>query len=68
MSENYRFYAAQVQKNRIAARASTPVLREELTQLLLVVRRCEAIWAVEDRIERGLGSGRRVEPKRKFQT
>jgi hypothetical protein len=62
MSDNYRFYAAQVLKHRMAERALTPELHDDLKQLLFVVSQCEAMWALEDRIERGLGPGHRTEP------
>jgi hypothetical protein len=50
MSNNYRFYA-----QKMAERLATPTrgpLRGQLEELLQVVRRCEAMWALEDRVER----------------
>lgn len=50
MSENYRSYAQKMTERR-AARDRGP-LRGQLDELMRVVRRCEAMWALEDRIER----------------
>lgn len=51
MSENYRFYRERTrgQKRRAAVR-----LDLQLEELMEVVRRCEAMWALEDRVERSL--------------
>ena len=49
MSENYRYYVAKMAQCR-ASRVS-PALHRELNEILAVVRKCEAIWALEDRIE-----------------
>lgn len=53
MSENYRYY-----RDKMAARRAGGVdserLREQLWDLMSVVRRCEHLWALEDRIERSL--------------
>jgi hypothetical protein len=54
MSDNYRFYAQKVSEQRAARRSAEPSLRHQLEELLDVVVRCEAIWAIEDRIERSL--------------
>jgi hypothetical protein len=59
MSDNYRFYAEKMMKRRAAATASSQRLHEQLQELLAVVRRREAIWALEDRIERSFGGGAR---------
>jgi hypothetical protein len=56
MSENYRFYIQKAE----AARVSRPLycpLRMQLEEILDAVRECEAMWALEDRIERQLGRG-----------
>gem|GEM_PF-2049852 len=50
MSDNYKFYAQKMAERR-AARERGP-LRSQLVDLLRVVQRCEARWALEDRIER----------------
>ena len=50
MSENYKYYAQKLAE-RQAARNQGP-LRNQLEDLLRVVQRCEAMWALEDRIER----------------
>jgi len=52
MSENYKYYAQKLAE-REAARNQGP-LRRQLEDLVRVVRRCEAMWALEDRIERAL--------------
>jgi hypothetical protein len=57
MSDNYRFYAEKMKKRRAAATASSQRLDDQLQELLAVVRRREAIWALEDRIEHGFGGG-----------
>ncbi|MGH7763479.1 MAG: hypothetical protein ACREOM_03555 [Candidatus Dormibacteraceae bacterium] len=51
MSENYPYYAAQVARSRHERTANRP-LAGKLAELLRTVRRCEAMWALEDRIER----------------
>ena len=51
MSEHYRLYVKKVAEVR-AARAANGSLRHQLEELLQVVRKCEAIWAIEERIER----------------
>jgi hypothetical protein len=51
MSENYRFYVAKMLERR-AVPANTAELRWQLAELLDVVQHCEAIWALEDRIEK----------------
>ena len=50
MSNNYRFYAQKLAERR--ATANRGPLRGQLEELLRVVRRCEAMWALEERIER----------------
>lgn len=51
MSENCRFYVEKMRAKRAAQRSS---LRGQWVELMAVVSRCEAIWALEDRIERSL--------------
>lgn len=53
MSENYRFYRDKMAAKRALGGASER-LREQLWDLMAVVRRCEQLWALEDRIERSL--------------
>jgi len=59
MGVNYRHHADK-EKNRRAAKDSNRSLPSQLDELLLVVKRCEAIWALEDRVERGFGGGSRT--------
>ena len=54
MSENYKWYIEKVAEVREARIANRP-LRHELEELFEVVRKCEAMWALEDRIERASG-------------
>lgn len=50
MSENYRFYEAKMEAKRRSTGGS--VLTSQLYELLETVARCEATWALEDRIEK----------------
>ena len=50
MSDNYRLYAQKMTERRTAR--DRGLLRGQLDELMRVVRRCEAMWALEDRIER----------------
>ena len=50
MSDNYKFYA-QKMADRRESRDRGP-LRSQLVELMRVVERCEAMWALEERIER----------------
>lgn len=52
MSENCRYYRDKMEAKR-HARPAGP-LGDQLVELMAVVRRCEAIWALEDRIEGSL--------------
>jgi hypothetical protein len=52
MSENCRHYREKMEAKR-AARSAGP-LCGQLVELLATVAQCEAIWALEDRIERSL--------------
>jgi hypothetical protein len=51
MSENCRFYVEKMRARRAALSGS---LRSQWIELMAVVSRCEAIWALEERIERSL--------------
>lgn len=51
MSPNYRFYAEQMAARR-ARLGSSVELRRQLDELFEAVGRCEAIWALEVRIEK----------------
>lgn len=53
MSENYRYYRHKMAARRGGGGASER-LREQLWDLMAVVRRCEHLWALEERIERSL--------------
>ena len=55
MSDNYRLYAKKMADLR-AHRANRP-LRRQLAELMEVVQRCEAVWALEDRLDRMNGDG-----------
>jgi hypothetical protein len=52
MSDNYKFYA-QKMADRRESRDRGP-LRAQLEELLRAVKRCEAMWALEERVERSL--------------
>ncbi len=54
MSENYRFYERKMAQKRVSRPMNRP-LRDQLDEILSVVRECEARWALEDRIDRQLG-------------
>ncbi len=54
MSDNSRFYLQKMEERR-TTRSVKPCLYAQLEEILLVVRRCEKIWALEERIERQLG-------------
>jgi hypothetical protein len=51
MSDNCRFYVEKMRAKRAAHRGS---LRSQWVEVMAVVSHCEAIWAMEDRIERSL--------------
>lgn len=51
MSANYRYYAEKVAEAR-RARSDHHSLQSEIEELFRVVRKCEAMWALEGRIER----------------
>ena len=51
MSENCRYYREKMAAKRWQG---SERLREQLWDLMEVVRRCEHMWALEDRIERQL--------------
>ena len=50
MSDNYKLYA-QKMADRRETRNRGP-LRWQLVEMMRVVQHCEAMWALEDRIER----------------
>ncbi len=52
MSENYRFYVAKMNERRALLESAAEPLRRQLAELFSTVARCEALWALEDRIER----------------
>ena len=54
MSDNYRLYTQKVREARSKRRTDGP-LRAQLDELFDVVRWCERVWAIEDRIDRELG-------------
>jgi hypothetical protein len=51
MSENYRYYRERMEARRAMTAGR---LRHQWVDLMAVVGRCEAVWALEDRIERSL--------------
>lgn len=51
MSENYRYYAHKLAESRAARETDRP-LAGQLEELMQTIRRCEEMWALEDRIER----------------
>ena len=55
MSENYRLYILKMVQRQATRKLTPNPLRDQLAELLEVVRSCEAIWAVEDRISKSLG-------------
>ena len=50
MSDNYKVYKHKMSERRTVRDRSA--LPGQLVELLRVVQRCEAMWALEDRIER----------------
>ena len=52
MSENCWFYVAKINERRARLRHSIGPLSRQLEELLSTVAHCEAMWAVEDRLER----------------
>jgi hypothetical protein len=52
MSANYKFYAQKMADRREAWNRGP--LRAQLEELLRAVKRCEAMWALEERVERSL--------------
>jgi hypothetical protein len=50
MSENCRFYAQKMAERRARLESSVN-LRRQLNDLLRTVQHCEAMWALEDRME-----------------
>jgi hypothetical protein len=51
MSENCRYYRDKAEAKRARVVGE---LYEQWVELMGVVRRCERLWALEDRIERSL--------------
>lgn len=54
MSENYRLYAEKEAAKRAGREHAVRPLRPQLEELFELVRRCERIWAIEERIEKSL--------------
>lgn len=54
MSENYRLYPEKEAAKRAARMVQSHPLRPQLEELLQVVRRCERMWAIEERVEKSL--------------
>ncbi len=55
MSDNYKSYAQKMAQLKAERAAAPHPLREALEELLMSVKWCETIWAIEDRIEKSLG-------------
>lgn len=53
MSDNYRLYIEKLAEARTRRRTDGP-LREQLDELFDLVRWCERIWTIEERIDRDL--------------
>ena len=53
MSPNYRSYPQKEKQDRAPKDPNRP-LRGQLEDLMLVVSRCESMWALENRIEGSL--------------
>ena len=53
MSDNFRFYAEKMAERRARPQISESLLRQ-LDEIFRLIRHCEAIWAVEERIEKQL--------------
>ncbi len=51
MSENYRYYRAKTAQ-RPGRSTVTLQMQRNLDELFETIRRCEAAWALEDRIEK----------------
>ena len=54
MSENYRLYAEKEAAKRATRMVESHPLRAQLEELLHVVRRCERMWEIEERVEKSL--------------
>ena len=54
MSENYRLYAEKEAAKRATRMVEAHPLRPQLDELFRVVRRCERMWAIEERVEKSL--------------
>jgi hypothetical protein len=54
MSDNYHLYAQKMAELKAERAAAPHPLREALEELLMCVKWCETIWAIEDRIEKSL--------------
>lgn len=52
MSENYRFYVAKMNERRARRRSAAEPLQLQLAELFSTIARCEAMWALEERIEK----------------
>jgi hypothetical protein len=55
MSNNYRLYPLKDIQRQVTRKLDRSPLREQLDELMEVVQRCEAMWAIEERIEGSLG-------------
>jgi hypothetical protein len=51
MSENVWFYAAKMAERRSRLRGSG-ALRKQLVEIFEMVAQCEAMWSLEERIEK----------------
>jgi hypothetical protein len=54
MSDNYTRYAQKMAELKAERAVAPHPLRKALEELLMTVKWCETIWAIEDRIENSL--------------
>lgn len=51
MSDNYRMYPLKIAERR-ESQAVSAELQRHLDEIVETIRRCEAMWALEERIEK----------------
>jgi hypothetical protein len=52
MSDNYHQYPVKIAERR-ERRAVSAELERHVSEIVETIRRCEAMWALEERIEKG---------------
>jgi hypothetical protein len=55
LSDNYKRYVQRMAELKAERAVASGPLRQQLEELLMAVRWCENVWAIEDRIEKSLG-------------